>query len=416
MPHITTWNGFRVVSKTAADLNRLDVGPVNKTADQGWWTVDGASFRDPVQDLAGQGDSASIVHPQFRTGLISSDQMRPIDSLSETFGDGDPRILGPISGNGVFKPQGIDAKGSVIFGDNHFKPGADGDSITAEGHSMNIWGNGGASTFEGRMPRVDSNDVVTCNGIALDTQPPSAMHQGAMNSVRGKDGAGTFLDAAGNKTAKVDWTAGSDSSYLNETANVWPQQGECTSIVHPQFQEVSKAIVHPQFRTGLINRPEPEFISGDDGDALRGIVHQEDDAIVGTTGMDKQFTTGGGSDSITGQGRPMTIWGNGGASTFGDAQPTADGIISSLPGDMFGDSREDVFSGLNQGFIAAPVNELRSENRFVFEPMAAMTSFGGSSEHVLGQQSNWDVICDIGTSVRQAAVMPSFAMVYNNNG
>ena len=133
--------------------------------------------------------------------------------------------------------------------------------------------------------------------------------------------------------------------------------------------------------------------------------------------MNKQFTTaGGGSDSITGQGRPMTIWGNGGASTFGDAQPTADGIISSLPGDMFGDSREDVFSGLDQGFIAAPVNELRSENRFVFEPMAAMTSFGGSSEHVLGQQSNWDVICDIGTSVRQAAVMPSFAMVYNNNG
>ena len=133
--------------------------------------------------------------------------------------------------------------------------------------------------------------------------------------------------------------------------------------------------------------------------------------------MNKQFTTaGGGSDSITGQGRPMTIWGDGGASTFEDAQPTADGIISSLPGDMFGDSREDVFSGLDQGFIAAPVNELRSENRFVFEPMAAMTSFGGSSEHVLGQQSNWDVICDIGTSVRQAAVMPSFAMVYNNNG
>ena len=111
-----------------------------------------------------KGESISIVHPEFRTGLISPDQMRPVDSLSETCGDGDPKILGPISGNGVFKPQDIDTKGSVIFGDNHFMPDRGGDSITGEGRRMNIWGNGGASTFK------DSNRVwQDCNNIKSDT-------------------------------------------------------------------------------------------------------------------------------------------------------------------------------------------------------------------------------------------------------
>ena len=32
------------------ELNSLDVGPVNKTADKGWWTVDGADFRDSELD------------------------------------------------------------------------------------------------------------------------------------------------------------------------------------------------------------------------------------------------------------------------------------------------------------------------------------------------------------------------------
>ena len=32
------------------ELKSLDVGPVNKTADKGWWTVDGADFRDSELD------------------------------------------------------------------------------------------------------------------------------------------------------------------------------------------------------------------------------------------------------------------------------------------------------------------------------------------------------------------------------
>ena len=113
-----------------------------------------------------KGESISIVHPEFRTGLISPDQMRPVDSLSETFGDGDPRILGPISGEGVFKPQDIDTKGSVIFGDNHFMPDRGGDSLMGMRHptgpiGSKIWTNGGASTFEDRpVGDYDANDAV----------------------------------------------------------------------------------------------------------------------------------------------------------------------------------------------------------------------------------------------------------------
>ncbi len=104
-----------------------------------------------------KGESISIVHPVFKTGYDTG----PIGSLSETFGDGDPRILGPISGEGVFKPQDIDAKGSVIFGDNHFTPDRGGDSLTGEGRPTKIWTTGGASTFEDRhVGDYDANDAV----------------------------------------------------------------------------------------------------------------------------------------------------------------------------------------------------------------------------------------------------------------
>ena len=87
--------------------------------------------------------SAGIVHPDFKTGYDTD----PVDSLSETFGDGDPRILGPISGEGVFKPQDINTRGSVIVGDNHFTTAGGGDSITGKGRPMNVWTNGSATSF-----------------------------------------------------------------------------------------------------------------------------------------------------------------------------------------------------------------------------------------------------------------------------
>ena len=89
------------------------------------------------------------------------------------------------------------------------------DGITGKGEDrpMKIWTNGGASTFEDRMPLdFDSNDVVTCNGIVLETKAPSmSMHQGAMNSVWVKDWAGNVFDAAGNMTESFEADPGMDS-------------------------------------------------------------------------------------------------------------------------------------------------------------------------------------------------------------
>ena len=98
------------------ELNSLDVGPVNKTADKGWWTVDGADFRDSE-----------------------------LDALNETT-NFDPRILGPISGESE--------------SDNHFTPDRGGDAITGDGRPMNVWTNGSATSFEDRLALdFDPNDA-----------------------------------------------------------------------------------------------------------------------------------------------------------------------------------------------------------------------------------------------------------------
>ena len=56
---------------------------------------------------------------------------------------------------------------------------------------------------------------------------------------------------------------------------------------------------------------------------------------------------------------------------------------------------------LEQAAIEMSYNEsLRGDNRFVFEPFHAMSNLGDSP--VLKEASNWDVICDIGTSIKQA--------------
>ena len=71
--------------------------------------------------------------------IISFVKPQPIDELTGTFDalnettNFDDRGFSPISGNGVFKPQDIDAKGSVIVGDNHFTPDRRGDSLTENG-------------------------------------------------------------------------------------------------------------------------------------------------------------------------------------------------------------------------------------------------------------------------------------------
>ena len=162
MPHYNDWTSA-FDPKAQLGEERAGFTPVanrNRTAN----AADGSdilslpfvALNDATNVRPTKTESISIVYPAFKTGYDTDS----IDSLSETFSEGDPKILGPISGEGVFKPQDIDAKGSVIVGDNHFMPGRGGDSITGEGRPMNIWTNGGASTFEDRMVLdFDANDV-----------------------------------------------------------------------------------------------------------------------------------------------------------------------------------------------------------------------------------------------------------------
>ena len=68
-------------------------------------------------------------------------------SVTATTND-DDRRFSPISGEGVFMPQTISAKGSVIVGDNHFSAGEDGEALTGMDHRSDVWTNGSATSME----------------------------------------------------------------------------------------------------------------------------------------------------------------------------------------------------------------------------------------------------------------------------
>ena len=58
-------------------------------------------------------------------------------------------------------------------------------------------------------------------------------------------------------------------------------------------------------------------------------------------------------------------------------EPT-DSLVNFAGADAPVDTEQDAFSGMNQGFATSPANELRSDNRFVIEPMETITSFGAA--------------------------------------
>ena len=137
------------------ELNSLDIGPVNKTADKGWWTVDGADFRDSE-----------------------------LDALNETT-NFDDRGYSPISGEGVFKPHFIEP--------DHFTPDRGGDSLTGESGPNNIWGsrpnnvwtNGSATSFEDKhVGDYDANDVGIQEGCGQNV-PIGSRFPGIDRSIKG---------------------------------------------------------------------------------------------------------------------------------------------------------------------------------------------------------------------------------------
>ena len=185
------------------ELKSLDVGPVNKTADKGWWTVDGADFRDSE-----------------------------LDALNKTT-NFDDRGYSPISGEGVFKPQDIDTRGSVIVGDNHFKPGRGGDSLTGEGRPTNSWRNADPSPFEDRTRTTsddDFNAVVFGNRIDPDIQRPTHPNDN-VGTTAAPDGL-TYITETFEPLAGMDSFAGSLSPVPGDSGTAEPL---CKSYLEPQL-------------------------------------------------------------------------------------------------------------------------------------------------------------------------------------
>ena len=205
MPHYSNYGGTYLSAQPADELTGT-FNALNETT----------NFKPTQREEIGiihpsymptQGDEIGIIHPSYKPDPRGYDT-GPIGSLSETFGEVDPKMLGPISGEGPFKPQGIDAKGSVIVGDNHFKPGRGGDSLTGESRPTKIWTNGGASTFEDRhVGDYDANDAVlgmrenigANSGLGATTFMTETFEPAA-----GMDSFGRSL----NPVAELDGTAG----------------------------------------------------------------------------------------------------------------------------------------------------------------------------------------------------------------
>jgi hypothetical protein len=123
MPHITTYTGL--IARNQAS--------------------------QPTDDYIKLGDIKAGFQVTEFSGDVVTGQANSDDSLA---------YAGSLFGEGVFKPQSIEDKGSVIFGDNHFRTGG-GDSLTGEGRSTKIWTTGGPSTFEDRqVGDYDANDAV----------------------------------------------------------------------------------------------------------------------------------------------------------------------------------------------------------------------------------------------------------------
>ena len=113
-------------------------------------------------DIRGEFASAREAIDADALGLAVRGPLSRVQRDGQTFIEGpDGQLLGPISGEGVFKPQAIDNQASVIVDDNRFKPSPGGDSLTGEDLPMNVWTNGSATSFEDQTTQdFDSNDVV----------------------------------------------------------------------------------------------------------------------------------------------------------------------------------------------------------------------------------------------------------------
>ena len=191
----------------------------------------------------------------------------------------------------------------------------------------------------------------------------------------------------------------------------------------------SKAVIHPEFQTegdgfmklgdikgefasapeaigadalGLavrgplssVQRDGQTFIEGPDGQLLgpisgEGVFKpQAIDNQAGDIAGDNRFSNGIDPVGLAVRGPLSDMTSK--ANDFGSFEPRAnefgsfaafeptDSLVNFAGADARVDTEQDAFSGMNQGFATSPVNELRSDNRFVIEPMETITSFGAA--------------------------------------
>ena len=192
---------------------------------------------------------------------------RPLSRVQrdgQTFIEGpDGQLLGPISGEGVFKPQAIDNQAGDIAGDNRFSNGIDPVALAVRGPLSDMTSK--ANDFGSFEPRA--NEFGSFEPRANDF--------------------GSFEPRAND--------FGSFEPRANEFGSFEPQVGDIP------VQQVN----------GSIAAFEPT------------------DSLVNFAGADARV-----------------------------------------------DTEQDAFSGMNQGFATSPVNELRSDNRFVIEPMEQSRASG----------------------------------------
>ena len=112
-----------------------------------------------------------------------------------------------------------------------------------------------------------------------------------------------------------------------------------------------------------------------------------------------------GGDSLTGMDRPVNIWTTVSPSTLEDKANCANSYV---------DEDVDGFLKLSDTKGESERTDLGSENRFLierFEPDSVINNIGASFNPVMEQQTNWDLVCNLGTAVSQAEVIPKVAMI-----
>ena len=146
----------------------------------------------------------------------------------------------------------------------------------------------------------------------------------------------------------------------------------------------SKAVIHPDFQTegdGFMKLGDikgefasaPEAIGADAlAPAVRGPLSDMTSNANDFGSFELRANEFGSFEPQVGDIPVQQV--NGSIAAF---EPT-DSLVNFAGADARVDTEQDAFSGMNQGFATSLVNELRSDNRFVIEPMETITSFGAA--------------------------------------